>query len=73
MVTINGARVYGFKIKWLSAKRELTLLMCLDNIKFYAGSDDYLKSALCIVDMSSRDTRIEFGLDKYRIQAACPT
>lgn len=67
---LNDARGHGFAIKYgLRAKCELTHLMYLDDIKLYAGTDNHLRSLLRIIDMFSRDIRMEFGLDKCRIQA----
>lgn len=42
--------------------------MHLDDIELYAGTNDYLRSLLRMVDNFSRDIWKEFGLDKSGIQ-----
>lgn len=64
---LNDTRSYGFASKdSLGAKCELTHLMYLDDIKFYAGTDDQGRSLLGTVDMFSHDSWMDFGLGKCR-------
>lgn len=50
------------------AKCELTILMYLDDVKLYAGSDDRRRSLSRIVGTFSGDVRMEFGYHLYPSQ-----
>ncbi|XP_055846222.1 uncharacterized protein LOC129912125 [Episyrphus balteatus] len=62
---LNSSK-YGFKIKSNNSEFKINHLLYMDDLKTYASTKAHLNYLLEIVNMFSRDLKMEFGLSKCK-------
>lgn len=65
---LNEVRDIGYKIKGNNIQYNITHLMYMDDIKLYAPNIEKLKNLLKIVETYSNDIKMEFGINKCKLQ-----
>ncbi|KAL1447680.1 hypothetical protein WDU94_000543, partial [Cyamophila willieti] len=58
----------GFLIKGNNIQYNVSHLMYMDDIKIYTKNEQQLKSTLKIIEQFSADIKMEFGIDKCKLQ-----